>query len=130
MKTKSSPFALIIAAALLLVVPASWAQQLDYGDFSGFSPASSQVVGNLKMGATIDADDDSLTGGVLQLILNLLTNSSATTDNTTGLNDEDGATVPSGIASTSTFNSSRERYSRKAGSKIGFPSLPGIVSKK
>uniref|UniRef100_UPI00378343F0 GEVED domain-containing protein n=1 Tax=Prosthecobacter sp. TaxID=1965333 RepID=UPI00378343F0 len=68
----------------------------DYGDFSDFSSASSNMLATLKMGATTDVDSAPTP------------DATATGDDTVGLDDEDGVTVPSqlmrGSASTLTVN--------------------------
>lgn len=53
----------------------------DYGDYSRFASASSLISSSLKMGALVDADSSSNT------------NLSATADDITNVNDEDGAVV-------------------------------------
>ncbi len=55
----------------------------DQGDFAGFGTASSTVNANLRLGALLDGEASGNT------------NADATADDTLGLDDEDGATVPS-----------------------------------
>ncbi|MBX7211912.1 MAG: hypothetical protein K1X78_26640, partial [Verrucomicrobiaceae bacterium] len=57
----------------------------DYGDHSGFGPASSAVLASLKIGATTDSESVPTT------------NATATGDDTTGGDDEDGVTLPASI---------------------------------
>ncbi len=64
---------------------------LDYGDFSGVGSASSIVDANLRMGALVDAE----TAATL--------NASATGDDATGSDDEDGVTLPAMTAGASVF---------------------------
>jgi len=54
----------------------------DFGDFNGFSNASSLVVPSLRLGALSDAE------------FSPTSNSAATGDDLTGLDDEDGVTLP------------------------------------
>jgi hypothetical protein len=54
----------------------------DHGDFSGLAVASSTRNGNLRIGAAVDAEHESLA------------NATATGDDTTGTDDEDGVTIP------------------------------------
>jgi hypothetical protein len=58
------------------------APTLDYSDFSRFGNAASTANNNLRMGALVDTEPDATT------------NTAATGDNITGLNDEDGVTIP------------------------------------
>ena len=58
----------------------------DFGDFSSFADASQGVSPSLRMGASVDAEYASTR------------NSAATGDDTTGVDDEDGVTLPSMIA--------------------------------
>ncbi|WP_377162888.1 putative Ig domain-containing protein [Prosthecobacter fluviatilis] len=55
----------------------------DFGDFSSFADASQGVSPSLRMGASVDAEYTSTR------------NSTATGDDITGINDEDGVTLPS-----------------------------------
>lgn len=61
------------------------AQSLDYGDYSLFPSASSTRVSTIRIGATTDAESSSTT------------NASATGDDITGSDDEDGVTLPSSL---------------------------------
>ena len=61
------------------------APNTDFGDFSAFSSASNTTNGTLKIGATIDAE------------VSATTNSSATGDDSTGSDDEDGVAMPASI---------------------------------
>ncbi|MFO1485862.1 MAG: GEVED domain-containing protein [Verrucomicrobiaceae bacterium] len=61
------------------------AQTSDFGDFSSFSSASSVVVTTLKMGATTDKESAATT------------DSTATGDDITGSDDEDGVTLPASV---------------------------------
>jgi len=61
------------------------APNTDFGDFSGFATASNTVNNALKMGDLIDAE------------VSATTNSSATGDDNTGVDDEDGVVMPSSI---------------------------------
>ena len=69
---------------------------LDFGDFSGFGNAASTASNNLRMGATVDAEGSATK------------NSTATGDDITGSDDEDGVTMPAsivaGLSSTFTVN--------------------------
>ncbi len=58
----------------------------DFGDFSGFADASQGVSPSLRMGASVDAEYASTR------------DSTATGDDTTGIDDEDGVTLPPMIA--------------------------------
>ncbi|WP_294383702.1 GEVED domain-containing protein, partial [Prosthecobacter sp.] len=58
----------------------------DYGDYSLFGNASSTTVSTIKIGATTDSETSATT------------NSSATGDDITGSDDEDGVTLPSSLA--------------------------------
>ena len=55
---------------------------LDYGDYSSFGSASSLVDSRLRLGALVDAESTSVT------------NATATSDDITGSDDEDGVTLP------------------------------------
>ncbi|MBB5033349.1 putative Ig domain-containing protein [Prosthecobacter vanneervenii] len=55
----------------------------DFGDFSGFADASQGISPSLQMGASVDAEYASTR------------NATATGDDTTGIDDEDGVTLPS-----------------------------------
>ncbi|MGV3659672.1 MAG: GEVED domain-containing protein [Prosthecobacter sp.] len=55
----------------------------DFGDFSGFSDASQGVSPSLRIGASVDAE------------YSAIKNATATGDDTTGVDDEDGVTFPS-----------------------------------
>jgi uncharacterized repeat protein (TIGR01451 family) len=66
------------------------APTLDYGDFSSFASASSTAASALKMGALSDVEGSQ----------NI--NAAATGDDTTGSDDEDGATVPASITAGAT----------------------------
>ena len=72
------------------------APTLDFGDYSGFASASSTASMNLRMGATVDAEGAATS------------NSTATGDDITGTDDEDGVTLPSfltaGVSSSITVN--------------------------
>jgi hypothetical protein len=57
-------------------------QPMDFGDFSGFASASSTVVPSIRIGATTDTEASATT------------NSTATGDDITGIDDEDGVTLP------------------------------------
>ncbi|HCN75989.1 MAG TPA: hypothetical protein DIT13_02195, partial [Verrucomicrobiales bacterium] len=59
---------------------------LDFGDHSAFGNASSVVVPGLRLGALIDAEPAATT------------NATATGDDITGLDDEDGVTLPASVA--------------------------------
>ena len=61
------------------------AQTADLGDYSLFSSASSTVVTTLKIGATTDKESTATT------------NVTATGDDTTGSDDEDGVTLPASV---------------------------------
>ena len=61
------------------------AQTLDFGDYSSFSSASSTVVTTLKIGATTDKESA------------VTSNATATGDDITGSDDEDGVTLPTNI---------------------------------
>jgi hypothetical protein len=58
---------------------------LDYGDFSGFGSASATVDASLRLGAQVDKENAATT------------NATATGDDLTGLDDEDGVLMPAGI---------------------------------
>ncbi|MDZ4405378.1 GEVED domain-containing protein [Prosthecobacter sp.] len=73
-------------AAVLMTSGVAQAQTSDFGDFSLFSSASSTVVTTLKIGATTDKESAATT------------NATATGDDLTGSDDEDGVTVPVTIA--------------------------------
>lgn len=79
-------FAILLPACLL----ASSAMPLlagdDYGDYSGFSFASSQVDGDLRIGSKTDESEDATT-----------VNITATADDLNGEDDEDGVTLPTGV---------------------------------
>ncbi|WP_395751928.1 putative Ig domain-containing protein [Prosthecobacter sp.] len=66
------------------------APNTDFGDFSGFASTSNTSNGTLKIGSLIDME---VTG---------TSNASATGDDTTGSDDEDGATLPGSITAGST----------------------------
>jgi uncharacterized repeat protein (TIGR01451 family) len=72
------------------------AQTADFGDYNAFGSASSTVVTTLKIGATTDKESTATT------------NATATGDDTTGTDDEDGVTIPTslakGIATSMTVN--------------------------
>ena len=55
---------------------------LDYGDYSSFGSASSLVDSRLRLGALVDAESTAVT------------NATATSDDITGSDDEDGVTLP------------------------------------
>jgi len=57
----------------------------DFGDFSGFASVSNIINNNLRLGASSDAEASQTT------------NSSATGDDTTGTDDENGVTMPASI---------------------------------
>jgi hypothetical protein len=61
------------------------AQTLDFGDYSSFGSASSTVVTTLKIGATTDKESA------------VTSNATATGDDITGSDDEDGVTLPTSI---------------------------------
>ncbi|MBE2286008.1 MAG: putative Ig domain-containing protein, partial [Prosthecobacter sp.] len=72
-----------VAAALFLLLPGfAAAQTSDFGDYSAFGGASSTANTKLRLGASVDAESAATT------------NTSATGDDTTGSDDEDGVTVP------------------------------------
>jgi len=62
------------------------APTLDYGDWSGAADASNGVTSSLRLGALVDAE------------FSPVKNSAATGDDITGVDDEDGVTLPSMIA--------------------------------
>ncbi len=74
-----------IVFALLASCGSAAAQTSDFGDYSAFSGASSTRNSNLRLGAIVDAESSATT------------NSSATGDDNTGSDDEDGVTVPSAM---------------------------------
>ncbi len=89
----------LLAAVTLLPAGFSQAKLLELGDFDGFPSAGSQMDSRIKLGAAVDAEsvpEDG--GGLLDQLLRLLANSTATTDDANGLDDEDGAVVPPIIA--------------------------------
>jgi hypothetical protein len=57
---------------------------LDYGDYSGFGAVSNVVNSNLRIGGQVDGESD-------------ISNGNATSDDTTGVDDEDGVTVPASL---------------------------------
>ncbi|MCX6858548.1 MAG: putative Ig domain-containing protein, partial [Verrucomicrobia bacterium] len=61
------------------------APTMDFGDYSFFLPASSTLLATLKIGALTDVE-----GGAA-------TNATATSDDTTGSDDEDGVSMPANI---------------------------------
>ncbi len=61
------------------------AANTDYSDYSGFGNASSTTNSNLRLGATVDIESTATT------------NTSATGDDITGIDDEDGVTVPASL---------------------------------
>jgi len=58
------------------------APTLDYSDFNGFDTAASTANSKLRLGSRVDAEPDATT------------NSNATGDDITGIDDEDGVTIP------------------------------------
>lgn len=58
---------------------------LDYGDWSGAADAASSVSTSLRLGATVDAENSSTR------------NATATGDDITGIDDEDGVTLPASL---------------------------------
>ena len=58
---------------------------IDFGDLSRFAPASNMVLNNLRLGGMVDGE------------LTATTNTTATGDDTTGADDEDGAAIPTEI---------------------------------
>jgi hypothetical protein len=74
-----------VVLGLLAGSGAAVAQTSDFGDHAGFSNASSTVVSSLKIGSTTDKESSATT------------NATATGDDVTGSDDEDGVTVPSSI---------------------------------
>ncbi|MEQ1749913.1 MAG: GEVED domain-containing protein, partial [Prosthecobacter sp.] len=71
--------------ALLMTSVSAQAQTLDFGDFNSFGSASSTVITTLKIGATTDKESA------------ITSNATATGDDITGTDDEDGVTLPTNI---------------------------------
>jgi len=71
--------------AILLTSAAAQAQTLDFGDFDNFTSASSTRLATLRIGATTDVEAAATT------------NATATGDDSTGSDDEDGVTLPTDI---------------------------------
>jgi hypothetical protein len=69
-------------AGLLVMAGNVQGQTSDFGDYSAFGSASSTVNGNLKIGALTDAESSAVT------------NTTATGDDSNGVDDEDGVTLP------------------------------------
>jgi hypothetical protein len=69
----------------LLTSAAAQAQTLDFGDFDSFTSASSTRLATLRIGATTDVEAAATT------------NATATGDDSTGSDDEDGVTLPTDI---------------------------------
>ncbi|TDU67286.1 putative Ig domain-containing protein [Prosthecobacter fusiformis] len=67
---------------IMLMAGEMAAQTSDFGDYNGFSSASSTRNSNLRIGATVDAESSAQT------------NSTATGDDNNGSDDEDGVTLP------------------------------------
>ncbi len=70
---------------MFVLAGAASGQTLDYGDYSSFPSASSTRVSTIRIGSTTDAESSATT------------NSSATGDDITGSDDEDGVTLPSSL---------------------------------
>src|SRR5689334_888118 len=94
-------FPLLLSVLLSVTAVTSFAGHSDYGDFSKFGTASSEVDGNLRLGQKIDEDDrdGGLIGGLLGDVLGLLftPDSTATSDDASQDQDEDGVVVPTSI---------------------------------
>jgi len=69
-------------AGLLVMAGNVQGQTSDFGDYSAFGSVSSTVNGNLKIGALTDAESSAVT------------NTTATGDDSNGVDDEDGVTLP------------------------------------
>jgi hypothetical protein len=97
---------LLLALLLPLTAGSAFAgNPSDYGDFSSFAAASSEVdATKIRLGTKVDADDDNdnggLLGGLLEGLLNLLftPNSTATADDASADQDEDSLVVPAQLA--------------------------------
>ncbi len=76
---------LLCVLALCLIASQASAQTADFGDYSGFGNASSTVVTSLKIGSTTDKESSATT------------NATATGDDVTGSDDEDGVTLPATV---------------------------------
>lgn len=72
----------LFALMMLCMTGAAVGQTSDFGDYSSFGSASSTRNANLRMGALVDAENSATT------------NATATGDDVTGSDDEDGVTVP------------------------------------
>ncbi|MFN0077147.1 MAG: beta strand repeat-containing protein, partial [Prosthecobacter sp.] len=72
--------------ALLATTGAAQAQTLDFSDYSSFGSASSTAITTLKLGATTDKESA------------ITANTTATGDDTTGTDDEDGVTIATSVA--------------------------------
>ncbi len=87
---------LICIPVLSLFASGIFAQTLDFGDNSSIGSASSTLVTSLKIGATTDKESAATT------------NATATGDDLTGSDDEDGVTIPvsvmRGVAASMTVN--------------------------
>ena len=80
----------VLALVLLATLSsAGYAQTLDFGDFAGIGSASSTANVNLRIGASVDAESAATT------------NALATGDDITGVDDEDGVTLPAALAQSS-----------------------------
>ncbi|MFN0080419.1 MAG: SdrD B-like domain-containing protein, partial [Prosthecobacter sp.] len=93
-----------LLACLLLTSAAQAA--VDYGDYSPFGSASSTVLNTLKIGPLVDGDASNTT------------NATATGDDTTGSDDEDGVTVPATITKGATGNTLTVNVTNTTGSTV------------
>src|SRR5688572_25394361 len=95
------PNTLSLAAGLVMLsAGASPANDSDFGDYAGFTGASSELEPKLIMGTKVDTDEADSGGGLLVGLLRLLfsPDSNATADDTSLQDDEDGVIVPASIA--------------------------------
>lgn len=93
----------MVFLGLALLAGGAWGQTYDYGDYSLFSSAASTVNSRLKIGSQVDAE------------YSATTNSTATGDDVTDDDDEDGVTLPGtlqlGASSSLTVNVTNTRGS-------------------
>jgi hypothetical protein len=77
----------------------------DFGDFSLFDPAFSTLSNAIKMGALVDAES-------------LVTNATATGDDITGSDDEDGVTLPTGLVQGQTGQTVTVKVTNTSGAEV------------
>ncbi|WP_395742930.1 beta strand repeat-containing protein [Prosthecobacter sp.] len=75
----------IVSICCLFIAASAASAATDFSDYSGFGSASSTVVSTIKIGTTTDSETS------------ITANTTATGDDITGSDDEDGVTVPASV---------------------------------